>query len=129
MFLPNSRPVPPRPHNEPIHSYAPGTPERAALKAAVARLGSEKIELPLVIGGAEVRTGKTFEVKSPHAHARVLATCHEGTTADVDRAIAAARAAWHDWAASSWSSRAAIFLRAAELVSGKYRAILNAAAC
>jgi 1-pyrroline-5-carboxylate dehydrogenase len=127
MFLPNSRPLPPRPHNEPIHSYAPGSPERAALKAAVARLGSEKIELPLVIGGTEVRTGKTFDVRSPHAHARVLATCHEGTTADVDRAIAAARGAWHDWAASSWSSRAAIFLRAAELVSGKYRAILNAA--
>jgi 1-pyrroline-5-carboxylate dehydrogenase len=127
MYLHNSRPTPPRPHNEPIHSYAPGTPERAALKQALARLGSEKIEIPLVIGGERVRSSRSFEVRSPHAHARVLATCHEGTTADVDRAIAAARKAWPEWAASSWSSRAAVFLRAAELVSGKYRQILNAA--
>ncbi len=127
MFLPNSRPTPPRPHNEPILSYGPGTAERSLLKQTLTRLGSEKIEIPLVIGGEKVRTGKSFEVRSPHAHARVLATCHEGGLADVDRAIASARAAWADWASSSWSSRAAVFLRAAELVSGKYRQVLNAA--
>jgi 1-pyrroline-5-carboxylate dehydrogenase len=127
MFLHNSRPIPPRPANEPTLGYAPGSPERAALKQALVRMSAERIEIPMVIGGEKVRTGKTIEARSPHAHARVLAVAHEGGRAEVDRAIAAAREAWPAWSSTSWSARAAVFLRAAELVAGKYRQVLNAA--
>jgi 1-pyrroline-5-carboxylate dehydrogenase len=127
MFLHNAGARPPRPANEPTFTYGPGTPERAALQAALARMSAEKIEIPMVIGGERVRTGKTFEARSPHATARVLAVVHEGGVAETERAIGAARAAWPAWAAMSWQARAAVFLRAAELVSGKYRQILNAA--
>jgi 1-pyrroline-5-carboxylate dehydrogenase len=127
MLLPNSRPHPPRPANEPTLQYAPGSPERAALKAELARLSGETADIPLVIAGEHIRTGKLGEQASPQQHQKIVARFHEGGTAEVDKAIAAARAAWKDWAASSWSSRAAIFLRAADLVAGKYRQTLNAA--
>jgi 1-pyrroline-5-carboxylate dehydrogenase len=126
MYLPNARPLPPRPQNEPMLSYAPGRPEREALKAAIARLGKETQELPMSIGGDKVTTGRFVEVRSPQRHQQVVARFHEGGIAELDRAIAAARAAWPAWSRTSWSSRAAVFLRAADLVAGKYRQVLNA---
>jgi 1-pyrroline-5-carboxylate dehydrogenase len=88
---------------------------------------SERLEIPLVIGGEEVRTGDTFEAVMPHRKGHVLADVHRAGPAEVDRAIAAAAEAWHDWSRTSWEDRAAVLLRAAELLSGPWRATLNAA--
>ena len=117
----------PQPKNEPISGYAPGSPERAQLKAALSRMAQEKIEIPLVIGGKQIRTGKTFEVRMPHQHGHVLATVHEAEPAHVEQAIAAAMAAKRDWENLPFVQRAAIFQRAADLLATKYRPILNAA--
>jgi 1-pyrroline-5-carboxylate dehydrogenase len=127
MFLVSSGARPPAPQNEPTLTYAPGTAERAALVAQLGRMSGETIEIPMVVGGERVRTGRTFTARSPHAHARVLATVHEGGATETERALAAAREAWPSWAAMPWQARSAVFLRAAELVSGKYRQVLNAA--
>ncbi|WP_373048654.1 L-glutamate gamma-semialdehyde dehydrogenase [Vulgatibacter sp.] len=116
----------PTPINEPVLSYAPGTAERAALKSMLAKMASEQIDIPLFIGGREVRTGKTGESRVPHDHRHVLATYHEGDASHVQAAIDAALAAKPAWAAMSFADRAAIFLRAAELLSTRYRQILNA---
>jgi 1-pyrroline-5-carboxylate dehydrogenase len=118
---------PPSPHNEPVKSYAPGSPERAELQTRLREMKSQQIELPLVIGGDEVRTGETFEAVMPHDKAHVLATVHKGGAAEVERAIRAAADAWEDWHRTPWEDRAAVFLRAAELLSGPWRATLNAA--
>src|SRR5919201_313903 len=118
---------PPEPFNEPVRSYAPGTPEREELRNRLQEMQSERIEIPLVIGGEEVRTGQTFESVMPHRKSHVLADVHQGGAAEVDRAVAAARDAWHDWSRTPWEERAAVFLRAAELLSGPWRATLNAA--
>jgi 1-pyrroline-5-carboxylate dehydrogenase len=118
---------PPTPQNEPVKSYAPGSPERAELQVRLAEMKSQQIELPLVIGGEEVRTGETFDAVMPHDRDHVLATVHKGGAADVDRAIKAAADAWEDWHRTPWEERAAVFLRAAELLSGPWRATLNAA--
>jgi 1-pyrroline-5-carboxylate dehydrogenase len=118
---------PPAPSNEPVKSYAPGSPERAALQRRLAEMQAEQIEIPLVIGGEEVRTGDTFEAVQPHKRSHVLATVHQGGAAEVERAIAAAGEAWHDWSRTPWEERAAVMLRAAELLSGPWRATLNAA--
>jgi 1-pyrroline-5-carboxylate dehydrogenase len=126
MHLIGSRPDVPPPGNEPILSYAPGTPEKAALKTALARIAGERIEIPLVIGGERVRTGKTGTVTMPHDHGHVLATYHEGGPAELEKAALAARAAWPEWSRMPWEARAAIFLRAAELLAGKHRALINA---
>ena len=88
---------------------------------------SERIELPLVIGGEEVTTGKTAEVVMPHKKDHVLADAHQGGAAEVERAIEAAAEAWEDWSRLPWEERAAIFLRAAELLAGPWRSTLNAA--
>jgi len=117
----------PQPKNEPIADYAPGTPERAQLKATLARMAEERIEIPLVIGGKPVHSGKTFEVRMPHQHGHVLATVHEAEPAHVERAIAAALEAKRDWANLPFVQRAAIFQRAADLLATRYRPILNAA--
>jgi 1-pyrroline-5-carboxylate dehydrogenase len=117
----------PTPVNEPIYSYAPGTPERAKLKAALAELSAKKIEIPLIIGGKEVRTGKLGKVVMPHDHQHVLAEYHMAGEAEIKLAIAAAMAAKQEWEALRWEERAAIFLKAAELLSGKYRYQMNAA--
>ncbi|MGH8414604.1 MAG: aldehyde dehydrogenase family protein, partial [Gammaproteobacteria bacterium] len=116
----------PAPANEPAFSYAPGTPERAQLKTTLERMASERIEIPLVIGGKAVRTGKLAEVRMPHDHQHVLATCHQADTKQVQAAIDAALAAKPAWEALSFSERAAIFLRAADLLATRYRPILNA---
>jgi 1-pyrroline-5-carboxylate dehydrogenase len=117
----------PEPFNEPVNSYAPGTPARAELQRRLHELESQQVEIPLVIGGEDVRTGDTFEVTMPHRRAHVLATVHKGGAPEVERAIAAAADAWHDWSRTPWEERAAIFLRASELLSGPWRSTLNAA--
>ena len=117
----------PAPANEPVLPYSPGSPERAQLKDALKRMAGEKIEIPLVIGGKQVRTSKTIEVRMPHRHQHVLAVAHEGDGAHVEQAIAAAQAARADWAAMPFQQRAAIFLKAAELLATKYRPLINAA--
>jgi 1-pyrroline-5-carboxylate dehydrogenase len=123
----NARPRIPAPRNEPVLSYAPGTPERAALQAKLAELSASEIEIPLVIGGREVRTGRVAEVRVPHRHAQRLARCHEAGRAEVQAAIEAAQAARRSWAAMDPHDRAAIFLKAADLLAGPWRQTLNAA--
>ena len=117
----------PEPYNEPVRSYAPGTPEREELRVRLAELESKQLEIPLVIGGEEVRTGETFEAVEPHNRSHVLATVHKGGAAEVERAIAASAEAWADWSRTPWEERAAVFLRAADLLAGPWRQTLNAA--
>ncbi len=116
----------PVPDNEPIYSYAPGTPERAQLKVALDELASKKIEIPLIIGGKEVRTGRLGQVVMPHNHKHVLAEYHMAGEAEIKLAIEMAMEAKPAWEALRWEERAAIFLKAAELLSGKYRYQMNA---
>ncbi len=123
----NRIPLVPRPHNEPVRGYAPGSPERASLKARLAAMLGEQIDIPLIIGGREVRTGKVGKAICPHDHGHVLATYHQAGTPEVEQAIQAAADAWPEWSEMEWSQRAAIFLRAAELLAGPWRDTLNAA--
>jgi len=116
----------PTPVNEPVFSYAPGTPERALLKTAIDEISSKKVEIPLIIGGKEVRTGNMGKVVMPHDHQHVLGEYHIAGEKEINMAIDAAMAAKEDWANLRWEERAAIFLKAAELLSGKYRYIMNA---
>ncbi|MEZ5333439.1 MAG: L-glutamate gamma-semialdehyde dehydrogenase [Thermoanaerobaculia bacterium] len=118
----------PQPDNEPVRGYAPDAPETASLKHRLDVMLGERIEIPLVIGGEEVRTGQTFDAVCPHDHGHVLATVHQAGAPEVERAIAAAGEAWHEWSEMPWESRAAIFLKAAELLAGPWRDTLNAAA-
>lgn len=122
----NSIAAVPTPVNEPIKKYAPGSPERAPLTAALAECRSNEVEIPLVIGGRRVHSGKTFEVREPHDHQKLLGTCHAGSAEHVNEAIQAAAAVAGDWAALPFEERAAIFLRAADLLAGPWRARLNA---
>jgi 1-pyrroline-5-carboxylate dehydrogenase len=117
----------PTPRNEPNLGYAPGSPERAALKAELARLSSQEIEIPVVVGGQEIRTGRIVEVRMPHRHGHVLARFHQAGPEEVARAADAARAARREWGAMEWADRAAVFLKAAELLAGPWRQVLNAA--
>jgi 1-pyrroline-5-carboxylate dehydrogenase len=118
--------VPP-PRNEPIREYGPGSAEKASLKKRLAEMLGERIEIPLIIGGEAVRTTDTFEAVCPHDHGHVLAEVHQAGPAEVERAAAAAAAAWHDWSAMDWEQRAGVFLKAAELLAGPWRDTLNAA--
>lgn len=117
----------PDPRNEPVLAYAPGSAERAELKARLAAMMNEQIDVPLIIGGRELRTGSTFEAVCPHDHRQVLATVHQGATEEVEQAIAACREAWHDWSEMAWEARAAVFLKAADLLAGPWRSTINAA--
>jgi 1-pyrroline-5-carboxylate dehydrogenase len=123
----NMIPVFPVPANEPILEFRPGSPERAALIAELKHQAAGRVEIPLVIGGREVRTGKTAEVIVPHHHHHVLATVHLAGEAEIDAAARAALAAHAEWAAMPPETRAAIFLRAADLAAGPWRQRLNAA--
>lgn len=125
--MPNARFAVPEPRNEPNLHYAPGSPERQALKAKLAELESQEIEIPLVIGGREVRTGRLGEARLPHRHAHRLARWHQAGPAEVAAAVEAARAARRDWAAMDFADRAAVFLRAADLLAGPWRPVLNGA--
>jgi len=116
----------PTPVNEPIHSYAPGTPERGLLKAAIDEISSKQVEIPLIIGGKEVRTGNMGKVVMPHDHQHVLGEYHIAGEKEIKMAIDAAMEAKEGWANLRWEERAAIFLKAAELLSGKYRYMMNA---
>ena len=117
---------PPPAVNEPVKSYAPGTRERAELKARLDAMASERLHVPMVIGGERVESGATFEAVMPHDRAHVLADVEKGGAEHFDRAISAARDAHAAWSATPWHERVAIFLRAAELVSGPWRQTLNA---
>lgn len=118
----------PVPVNEPVLDYAPGSPERAALEVALAELGNTTVELPHTIGGARVTgTGRAIEVRQPHAHRKVLGTMRNATQGDAQAAVDAAKAAAPGWRDLSFDDRAAVLLKAAELLSGPWRARLNAA--
>jgi 1-pyrroline-5-carboxylate dehydrogenase len=117
----------PRPRNEPVLGYAPGSPERATLKAALGTVGGEQPEIPIVVGGRHLRTGDTHEVTSPHCHSRVLARAHQIDTATIGKAIDAAVEAQRDWAHWRFEDRAAVFLKAADLLAGRWRQVLNGA--
>ena len=123
----NARAQVPTPVNEPVLSYAPGSPERRALTAQLAEQAGRQVEIPLIVGGAEVTTGDLGRCVMPHDHRHVLATFHKGNADTVRQAVDAAAAARPGWAAMPWESRAAIFLKAAELLAGKYRPAVNAA--
>ncbi len=115
------------PDNEHVHSYAPNCEERALLKKELGKQSSEHIEIPLIIGGKEFKTGVTESVVMPHNHSHKLATFHKAGKVEIEMAINAALAAKNEWAAIPYMERAAIFLRIAELISKKYRYVINAA--
>jgi 1-pyrroline-5-carboxylate dehydrogenase len=117
----------PIPVNDPVRSYAPGTPERRALKARLASLAGERVDIPLIIGGKEVRTGKTCDAVMPHHHEHVLGTWHKAGQAELNAAVAAALAARKEWAAWPFEDRAAVLLKAAELLATTWRSTMNGA--
>ncbi len=117
----------PLPANEPVLSYAPGSPEKKRLKETLAQMKSTAIDVPMYIGAEEVRTGKKSAMRPPHEHGHVLGYFHEGDASHVKKAISTALRAKDKWAASSWENRAAIFLKAADLLATKYRAQIVAA--
>src|SRR6476660_3188596 len=117
----------PTPSNEPNLAYLPGSPERSALKTALKKMSSEQIDIPVIVGGTEIRTGRTHQVVMPHDHQHVLADWHAAEPEHVHEAIASARAAAREWASWRWEDRAAVFLRAAELLTTTWRQTLNAA--
>ncbi len=115
------------PVNEPVRSYAPGSPEKKSLKKRLDEMLAEEIEIPILIGGKEVRTGDTAKAVCPHDHQHVLATYHQAGAAEVTAAAAAAKEAWKEWSETSWDERASILLRAADLLAGPWRDTVNAA--
>ena len=117
----------PQPVNDPNRSYAPGSPERAELKARLKTMAAEKLDIPLIIGGKEVRTGRTAQAVMPHDHKHVLADYHLAGPEHVQQAIAAAASARREWGSWPWEDRAAVLLRAAELLATTWRSTVNAA--
>lgn len=115
----------PLPKNETVLSYAPGTPERARLKEVLAELKSTQVDVPMYIGGKEVRTGNRIAIRPPHERKHILGHFHFGEGKHVKAAINAALAAKADWESMPWESRAAIFLKAADLIAGRYRPYMN----
>ena len=120
------RRIPP-PVNDPVKSYAPGSPERASIKARLSCMAGEVVDIPLIIGGKAVTTGSTANAVMPHDHAHVLGHYHKASEAHVQQAIAAAQAAHDEWASWSFDDRAAIMLKAAELLTTTWRDTINAA--
>jgi 1-pyrroline-5-carboxylate dehydrogenase len=121
-----TRRVPP-PTNEPIKGYAPGSPERAALKSRLAEMAGERVEMPIIIGGEDVHTGELLQSVMPHNHKHVLGDWHKASAKHVHQAIDAARTARADWGNWAWEDRAAVFLKAGELLATTWRSTLNAA--
>jgi len=116
----------PAPLNEPVHDFAPGSPERASLQARLGTMAAEEIEVPLIIGGEEIRTGNTRDMVMPHDHGHVLGKFHQAGEAEVARAAEAATEARAAWGSMPWEERAAIFLKAGELLAGPWRDTINA---
>jgi 1-pyrroline-5-carboxylate dehydrogenase len=116
----------PLPINEPVLAYAPGSPEKKKLKLALTELKGITLDIPMYIGGKEVRTGTTKAIRPPHEHKHVLGNFHSGNATHVNDAIQSALTAKESWAAMLWESRAAIFLKAADLLATKYRPYINA---
>ena len=116
-----------KPANEPVLSYRVASPERIALKAELKRQSETTVEIPLIIGGKEVFTGKTGKITTPHNHKQVPAVYHKAGAEETKTAVAAAIAAHDEWSRLPWEERAAVMLRAAELLAGKYRYVINAA--
>src|SRR5438552_377382 len=116
----------PLPVNEPVRSYAPGTAERKALKQKLAAMSAEKIEIPLIIGGKEVRTDDTATQVMPHRHGHVLATWHKAGAREVEQAIKASNEARREWGSWTFADRASVFLRAADLLATTWRETINA---
>jgi 1-pyrroline-5-carboxylate dehydrogenase len=125
--MPNAVFSVPTPVNEPVLGFNPSSPEREQLQAELRRQASEVVEIPLIIGGREIRTGRTQDVVMPHEHGTVIATCHLAGPKEIDMAVDAALDAHRDWGAMAWESRMAIFLKAADLLAGPWRMRLNAA--
>ena len=116
-----------QPENEPVLNYAPGSSEREFLKASIKELRDSETDIPMYIGGEEVKTGNKQKISPPHDHRHVLGYYHEGDGSHAEQAINAALAAKKEWADLSWEQRASIFLKAADLLSGPYRSKINAA--
>lgn len=114
------------PKNEPVYSYTPGSPERKLLEAELSEQGSRVIDIPLIIGGKEIRTGRTGRVVMPSDHSHLLATYHIASEKEVSAAIDAALKARNDWMNLAWMERASVFIKAAELISKKHRYLINA---
>ena len=123
----SSLPTVPEPRSEPVLTYAPGSTERKELKRTLDVMAAGQPEIPLIIGGEEVHTGRTGVSIMPHDHRHKLATWHRAGEGEVTRAVSVALEAQREWASWSWEDRAAVFLRAADLLSGGWRARLNAA--
>ena len=123
----NGIPKVPTPVNDVNRSYLPGSPERAELKDRLAHMSSEQVDIPIVIGGKEIRTGRVQPVVMPHNHRHVLGQWHAADAEHVQQAIAAAAEASREWASWAWHERAAVLLRAAELLTTTWRATINAA--
>ena len=117
----------PLPVNEPIKSYKPGSPEREELIKKITELKSKQIEIPLIIGGEEIRTGNTEEIRIPHNHSHILGVYHKASKKEVEMAVEAALEARKEWAEMPWEHRVAVFLKMADLLAGPWRATLNAA--
>ncbi|MGB5575364.1 MAG: L-glutamate gamma-semialdehyde dehydrogenase [Thermoanaerobaculia bacterium] len=117
----------PEPINEPIQTFGSGSAEKASLKKRLDQMLAEQVEVPVIVGGQEIRTGNTVETVCPHDHGHVLATVHQAGAAEVEKAVEAAGEAWREWSEMSWEARAAVFLKAADLLAGPWRDTLNAA--
>ena len=115
----------PEPHNEPVRNYAPGSAERTSLKKRLEELSGERIDIPMVIGGRDVTSGDIYEAVMPHRTKHVLGDVHQSTGEHFTQAVDAARAAHGEWASLPWTERAAVFLRAAELLAGPWRDTIN----
>ncbi len=117
----------PTPKNEPVQTYAPGSPERASIEARLKSMASETVEVPVIVGGEEILTGSTRSMVMPHDHGTSLGVFHQAGEAEVARACEAAEEARATWTRMPWEERASIFLKAAELLKGPWRDTINAA--
>jgi 1-pyrroline-5-carboxylate dehydrogenase len=117
----------PVPQNEPVRAYEPDSNHRRNLQQELNRQISEPVDIPLIIGGREIRTDVMADIRCPHDHSCVLGRYYQAGKAEIESAITASKDAWKDWSRVSWQDRAAIFLKAADMLAGKYRDVLNAA--
>ena len=117
----------PEPRNEPVLNYAPGSSERTSLKAALEEARSKQLDIPMYIGSEEIRTDQQHPLNPPHDHQHLLGHFHVGDASHVELAIKSALGAKEAWAQLTWEQRASIFLKAADLIAGPYRAKMNAA--